>query len=74
MTLFKVSVDHEEHHFCREGPSVFPSVYGSIADARLFGKLSLGQPAFTVQFQNSICIGHLLYLSYAAQYSILCLC
>lgn len=74
MMFFTVSADHEAHHFCRKRPSVFPSVYGSIADAQLFGKLRLGQPPFATQFQNCICKGHLLHLSYIAQYSIVCLC
>ena len=74
MMFFTVSADHEAHHFCRKRPSVFPSVYGSIADAQLFGELRLGQPPFATQFQNCICKGHLLHLSYVAQYSIVCLC
>ena len=64
MTLFKVSVDHEEHHFCREGPSVFPSVYGSIADAQLFGKLRLGQlrslRSFRIASAKAICFTSLM--------------
>lgn len=42
MMFFTVSADHEAHHFCRKRPSVFPSVYGSIADAQLFGQTASG--------------------------------
>ena len=66
MMFFTVAADHEEHHFCRKRPSVFPSVYGGIADTQFLGKLSLGHPPFTAQFQNRICKGHLLHLSYVA--------
>ena len=64
MMFFTVSADHEAHHFCRKSPSVFPSVYGSIADAQLFGKLRLGQlrslRSFRIASAKVICFTSLM--------------
>ena len=64
MMFFTVAADHDEHHFCRKRPSVFPSVYGSIADAQLFGKLRLGQlrslRSFRIASAKAICFTSLM--------------